>query len=1224
MDRRQFIQGTSLLAIAPQLHKLREQTPDTRPQWLHDFEKPPNSARPWVYAFWMEGNITKEGISGDLSAMKDAGIGGMIFMDGGLGNPLGPHRFMSDSWLAMFSFMVEEAARLGIEINLSNAPGWAGSGGPWIKPEQATQRVIVAETIVEGGSPLQAMLQKPAGIRHDFYKDIAVLAYPAPAGGELPSFRIPNFGSTKSFAGMEDFFDVVPWPRFIATDVVWPDAPADQSIRAALMLDLTSMLSADGHLNWTPPSGRWIVLRFGHTVANGTTRSAQAEASGMECDKLSKSAVAFQFDSMVGKLTEHVGKLAGKSLVSTHIDSWEAGSGNWTDGFREEFRARRGYDLLPFLPTLNGIVVDSRAVSERFLWDYREIVCELTLENYAGHMRELAREKGLRLSIEAYDGTVDDLRYAGQADEPMSEFWRSCYSGLPLPDLTESMASAAHVYGRNIVAAEAFTSYRGDFVDHPATFKPLADWAFCTGVNRLCFSEWVMQPWHLVVPGVSFAFFGTVFHKSVTWWAAAKPWHEYIARCQHMLRQGTFVADICFVAPEGGPYRFTPPIPASVRGGTPARPAYNWDGCPAELVLQQMTVEGNNVVLPSGMKYRLLVLPTYTANGEPVMRLTHTADYAYQALPMPEIKTMTPELLRKIKELVEAGATVLGHRPQQSPSLTHFPECDVEVQRLGDELWGKDAGYRGAGERRVGKGWVVWGRTPEDVFAQIGVPPDFACNEPLQTKLNYMHRRTADGAEIYFVVNQQAATVGGTLSFRVAGKQPELCWPQTGESHAVAAYHESKGVTTLPIVLHANESVFVVFRNTVHPATSLVAVTHAGQALWPAPPHTPSQEGDDSFTMALWIMPGPDIRLPDERGAGWAYEGDGVDAPAPGYQTFLSPGEGNFGLAIGRNGIVVFQYGTSGKVEPLLVHLTSLPTSTHVGVLYKERIPQLFLDGKLVQTGPPNRFPPRSSRRWIDRSPFAGEIGAVQQFESMIGSAAAPFLEDDLPAFDIARALIWRSGEYALQTANGKNRKLSIALAPPQAIKGPWQVAFDPTWGGPQDVTFPELQDWSTHTDDGIRFYSGTAVYKKTFQFSPSPALNRNSRVYLDLGRVATLADVRLNGEDLGVLWNSPYRVDATGALKPGENILEVSIINVWTNRLIGDEHLPADSERDAVGVIKTWPQWVLDRQKSPTGRFTFTSARQWEKDSTLLQSGLLGPVQFIPAEKIEFLQSPL
>jgi hypothetical protein len=978
------------------------------------------------------------------------------------------------------------------------------------------------------------------------------------------------------------------------------------------MLDLTSNLDSDGHLKWAPPPGRWIVLRFGHTVANGGTRSAQPEASGLECDKLSKSAVAFQFSSMAGKLSDRTASLAGKALVSIHIDSWEAGSNNWTDEFREEFRKRRGYDLLPYLPTLNGIVVDTRAISERFLWDYREVVCELTLENYAAHMRELAHAKGMRLSIEAYDGTVDDLRYAGRADEPMSEFWRSCYSGVPLADLNESMASAAHVYGRNIVGSESFTAMRGDFVDHPATLKPLGDWAFCTGVNRICFSEWVMQPWRRIVPGVSFAFFGTVFHESLTWWNMARPWHQYAARCQHMLRQGSFVADICFVVPEGGPYRFTPPIPATVRGVIPNRPPYNFDGCPAELVFQ-MKVEDDCIVLASGMRYHLLVLPTYNANGKPVLRLTNTADYAYQALSMPEVKTMTPALLRKVRELVEAGATVLGHRPLQSPSLSNFPACDVELQDLADLLWGKDAGRDGTGERKLGKGRVAWGSTPEEVFAAKGLPPDFSST--LDHKLNYTHRRTQDGMDIYFVVNNEAATVQGDMSFRASGNNPELYWPQTGHSEMVAAFRHDNGVTTLPIALHANESVFVVLHKITHPVESLTAVSRADQQLWPGPPAL-TPDAQDAFTLALWITPAQEISLPQEQGSGWFYPNGAVEAPAPGFQTFISPGEGNYGFAAGKNGVVVFQYGESGKVEPILVHATSISGSTLIGVVYENRIPRLYLNGKLARTGPLNPFPPRSSRLWMDHRFSAGELAAQQRLDSILGSAALHSSPEHLPDVDVARRIVWQSGEYTLKSSSGRIRNLSVHLPQRQKIPGPWQVAFDPAWGGPQYSIFPELQDWSQHTDEGIRFYSGTAVYRNSFDFSRP--LSANKRVYLDLGKVAVIAEVRLNSKNLGILWNAPYRVDATEALKHGQNNLEVSVVNVWTNRIIGDQNLPADSELDASGIIKKWPQWMLEQMKSPSGRFTFTSARQWEKDSTLVQSGLLGPVELVSAEKFD------
>jgi len=1210
MDRREFLQGASLLAVSPAFPcKALGSIPGAAspaaasiPKWLSDVQQPPDSSRPWVYCFWLEGNITKEGISADLAGMKEGGIGGLLFMDGNVGGPAGPERFMSESWKDLFVFMVEEAGRLGLEINLNNAPGWAGSGGPWITPELAAQRVIFAENVIEGGAALSVSLAKPAGIRLDHYKDIAILAYPLGHAG-LPSFRIPHFGSTKSFAGLEDFYEVVPWPRFIETNKNWPEPDADQTIRSAEMLDLTAQLDGDGMVRWTAPPGRWILLRIGHTVSNGGTRSTQPEATGLECDKLSKLAIETQFNAMVGKLSALVPALVGKALVSTHIDSWEAGSGNWTADFRSEFQKRCGYDLLPYLPTLNGIVVDSRTVSERFLWDFREVASQLLLENYAGHLRELANKKGLRLSIEAYDGTVDDLRYAGRADEPMTEFWRSCYSGLPLSDLSEEMASAAHVYGRNIVGAEAFTSWRGDYADHPATMKPFADWAFCTGVNRFCFSEWIMQPWPGLVPGVSFATIGTVFHQSVTWWKASQPWHLYISRCQHLLRQGRFVADICFVAPEGGPYRFTPPIPATERGGIPDRPRYNFDGCPAELILEAH-VEGNELVLPAGMRYRLLVLPTYNANGLPVMRLNDTPNYTYTAEPMPEIRTMTPELLRKVRDLVEAGATILGHRPLQSPSLAQYPQCDSELKQIADELWGKDDGHASVGERRVGKGRVVWGQTPEQVFDSMHWPPDFTSTAG--SKLNYTHRRTEDGADIYFVVNKEPMRVEADLTFRVTGKRPAAFWPQSGEWSGLAAYREKDGVTVVPLALDAHESAFVVFREDVQATTRLHSVSTETHQIWPTE-SVPQDPVEDRFTLAFWVTPLNEIPIPGERG----YEGipHPVDQPAIGGRLWVSPGEGYYGVAVGQNGLVVFQYGERGELQPLLVRAVPLPPSIHLGVEYSDRVVKLYINGKLTATSKPNPWPPRPSP--THRAP-AGEVAALEWLDCALDRQPPPA---EPPALDLARQIAWNSGAYSLHFASGQTRKIDVALPPPRPIEGSWEVAFDPAWGGPAHTTLNELVDWSKHSDPGIRFYAGAAVYTKTFNFAV-PA--KDIQTWIDLGRVAVIARVIVNGKDLGIVWSAPYRIDATAALADGKNTLEIHVINCWSNRLIGDEHLPQDSDRTPEGAIRTWPLWVLDRQRSPTGRFTFSSAREWEANSTLLPSGLLGPVQLRHAKKID------
>ena len=174
------------------------------------------------------------------------------------------------------------------------------------------------------------------------------------------------------------------------------------------------------------------------------------------------------------------------------------------------------------------------------------------------------------------------------------------------------------------------------------------------------------------------------------------------------------------------------------------------------------------------------------------------------------------------------------------------------------------------------------------------------------------------------------------------------------------------------------------------------------------------------------------------------------------------------------------------------------------------------------------------------------------------------------PALDLARHVAWQSGVYSLHFASDETRQIDVVLPPPQVIEGSWDVAFDSAWGGPARTTFNELLDWSSHPDPRIRFYSGAAVYTKIFDFA-LPA--HDIRTWLDLGRVAVIGMVIVNGKDLGIVWSAPHRVDVTGALLNGQNTLEIRVINCWSNRLIGDEHVPQDSDRISDGVIRNWPQ---------------------------------------------------
>ncbi len=643
------------------------------------FLKPPAMARPWVYWMWMDGNLSREGITADLEAMQRAGIGGVIIMEVNVGIPQGPVKFMGPEWRELFRHVASEANRLGLEIDLNASPGWTGSGGPWIKPEQSMQKLVFSETNASGPGRFEGTLPQPP-TKEGFYRDVAVLAFPTPAG----SARIENI-QEKALYHRGHYSS----ERGVASSIVVPAAshvskiPKEQVVMLKGVVDLTSRLKDKGGLTWEVPAGQWTIMRFGRTSTGANTRPAPVPGLGLECDKLDKAALDAHFEKFIGRLMGDIGNLTGKSLTSLHIDSWEMGPQNWTGAFRDNFRNLRGYDPLRYLPVMSGRIVESEQVSERFLWDLRQTVNELILENHARHLKRLANRNGMRLSIEPYDGTPgDDMALGAVADVPMCEFWMY---GFNTAFTCIEAASIAHTYGRRVVAAEAFTSSDAErWQAHPGSMKTLGDWAFCAGVNRFVFHRYQHQPWLERRPGMTMGPYGVHHERTQTWWEMSSAYHLYLARCQWMLMQGVPVADICYLSPEGAPNVFRPPASA-MRGTPPDRLGYNFDGCTPEILeWNRMSVKDGQLVLPDGVSYRVMVLP--------------------------ERETITPRLLRRIDSLVRRGATVIGPRPHGSPSLSGYPECDQEVRDLAGKMWG------GEGElmfnlrlRKVqrGKGWVI-------------------------------------------------------------------------------------------------------------------------------------------------------------------------------------------------------------------------------------------------------------------------------------------------------------------------------------------------------------------------------------------------------------------------------------------------------------------------------------------------------------------------------------
>jgi hypothetical protein len=783
------------------------------------FSSPPDDARPWVYWEWMDGNLDRRGITADLEAMKRAGIGGVVICEVNVGIPRGKVDFMSKEWRHIFKHVVREAERLGLHITLNAGPGWTGSGGPWISPEQSMQHIVGAETTVVGPAHIEALLPRPArrpaffgdgvfppdleGAKNEFYHDVAVVAYPA----ATDTSRTRDIDERALYIRAP--FSSQPHVRpYLPPLGDLHSAATGTTIDPGRMLNLTGHFTASGHLSWDVPEGRWTIFRFGRTSNGANTRPAPLPGLGLECDKLDTVALNFHFDNYVVPLLREIGPrntypAAGWTYL--HIDSWEMGAQNWTYNFRTEFQKRRGYDLLPYLPAVTGRIVQSAGVTDRFLWDLRQTANELVLENHAAHLKSLAHRNGFRLSIEPYDMTpCADMSLGSIADVPMCEFWlygfNTSYSVI-------EASSIAHTIGKSVVAAEAFTSTDEEaWKAYPGSMKALGDWAFCAGVNRIVFHRYQHQPSMDVRPGVTMGPYGVHWERTQTWWEMVPAYHKYLSRCQFVLRRGLPVADVCYLVAEDAPRVFQPPTSA-VRGAPPDRLGYNFDGCAPDVFLKRMSVRDGNLVLPDGMSYRVLVLPQWDM--------------------------MTPRLLSRVKELVASGATVVGPPPKRAPGLSEFPNCDEEVHRLSADLWG-DCDGRKKTEHNYGKGMVVWVDTvqkhsdadslPEQygdfsiaagVLAKKGVQPDFESDSPLR----YTHRRE-DDTDIYFLANPTERRLQARCVFRVNGKRAEHWNPVTGAMTALPDARVEDARTAIQLDFDRHESCFIIFSRA--PASAIV------------------------------------------------------------------------------------------------------------------------------------------------------------------------------------------------------------------------------------------------------------------------------------------------------------------------------------------------------------------------------------------------------------------
>lgn len=1308
MERRTFLKSTGLLGLATVvtpvgIFQTRSHT-STKDNLLSSFTNPAASAKPHTWWHWMNGNVTREGITLDLEAMARVGLGGFQNFDAGTGIPKGPVEYLSTEWLELKRHTISEAQRLGLEFTMHNCPGWSSSGGPWITPELSMQEVTFSELVVEGGKTIKTIMPRPF-TRLETYKDVSVIAcrideeicwrrsaesirtnsqtvaiekvtgegnefvklIPDPSGAafiefefrEAVSFRQVSFitsafgehkgpivlqvsddgvnflevasFNTGSFFGeprgpvvftQTVSFRKAKYVRFscnherefsqirlspIARPSDWDkrsnysfnrygveelseDIP---SIPKKDIVDVSKFMRTDGTFQWQVPEGLWCVLRFGHTATGTLNRSAPDTGIGLECDKYSATAFEFHFNKMMEQLLPLLVPMGKEGKVGLLIDSYEVGMQNWTPGFEQSFHTKSGYELFSYLPALTGRVVENAETTDRFLWDLRRVQGDLMADNYYGKFTELCHKNNIISYIQPYDrGPMEEMQIGARVDINVGEFWNNLSSifqnNWTMRRTVRLSASIAHTNGQDIVAAESFTGEpeSSKWQEHPFALKMIGDRMFTEGLNRMIFHRYAHQPHPTARPGMTMGAWGSHFERTNTWWEQGKSWIKYLTRCQSLLQEGLFVADLAYFTGEDAGvytrverYELMPPPPYGI----------DYDLINAKVLLAKSQVINSKLVLRSGTTYSILVLQNY--------------------------KTMSLEVLNRLKDLVAKGLTIVGDKPARTPGIAGHD--NQKFISLVDELWGNGAIH------------------PLDEFetllkSKVG-GEDFAYSSRSgRRSLRYIHRRV-DEAEVYFVLNESRTFEQVICTFRVDKKQPEIWNPVTGETYEARIYKSENAFMQLVLDMDPLESVFVVFRKPMS-SPGIVSIKSEGamMSLEPYSSRVEVSSPAENFTISLWAKPENSIMLSTDNFM------DGQEPWTDLYALYPSAGKALYGdghatagLAVGRNGVSVWENST-GKPTFRLSVAKPISGWTHIALSYENGVPEIYLSGERVKVGEKSPFTvhPASLSVSVEEgaSFFNGDLREVEIFQEVLSPVSIAQRAKHSPSPPQMPSIVqngdelvaFADGQYTITKSNGAVYRVNASTGSVD-LSDDWTIQFPINSGAPPSVDLGRLTSLHLHENPGVRYFSGSCSYEKIFMMPRRIDAGRN-RYFLDLGEVEVIAEVTLNGMQLRTLWTRPFILDVTKLLRR-ENTLTIKVTNLWPNRLIGDEQ-SAEPYKYAPGAggsgfaslsggaIQEIPEWYRKAEQKPDdGRVSFATWKHYTKDSPLLQSGLIGPV---------------
>lgn len=496
------------------------------------FTNPPENAKPGVLWMWMGSNLSKEGITKDLEALKKEGFNRTTMFSladittpwaGEIGKSPTPEIVSwTEPWWKLVRHAAEESKRLGMDFGMFNGPGYEASGGVWITPELSMQELCWSQSKVTGNTQVSVQLERPQ------VEARGHTPYPV-YNEETGKVEIPEIAARKTYY----------------KDIAVIALPANGIVAKSNVIELTSKMKSDGHLDWDAPAGDWIIYRFGHTTSATLIQPAQWKATGLECDKMNPDAVAFHMDHVIGEIKKHLGDLIGTGFTHVHFDSYEAGDPTWTPKMREEFLARRGYDITPYLATFAGRTIDSQQDSIKFRNDFNATIKDLYRDVYFTIIAKKLKAANLIFLCEPYGGPWRQDEIMPLVQNVMTEFWT--HDGKYSPYELQPTVAALRKSGKNIIDAEAFTGDPADskWNETPEWLKPIGDAAFCDGVNRLVLHRFVQQAFdNRYKPGATMGRWGTHFDRTQTWWKPGKAMVKYWQRCQALLQWGRIAPTI--------------------------------------------------------------------------------------------------------------------------------------------------------------------------------------------------------------------------------------------------------------------------------------------------------------------------------------------------------------------------------------------------------------------------------------------------------------------------------------------------------------------------------------------------------------------------------------------------------------------------------------------------------------------------------------------------------